>query len=116
MMARPRVYRQDVRCPECGSGWMPKAGTAKGRQVYRCGECQRYYTPDAAYHRPSVADRERALAMYREGNSLRAVGQAFGVSATAVSQWVRKKDAPPKSGAGQATRVPPEPPESTLPG
>ena len=48
----------------------------KGRQVYRCDDCQRYYTPDAAYHRPSAADRERVVAMYQEGGSLRAVGWA----------------------------------------
>ena len=89
MMAHPRVYRHNVRCPECGSNWMPKAGTDQGRQVYRCGDCRRYYTPDAAYHRPSAADRERALAMYQEGSSLRAVGRVFGVSTQAVSRSKR---------------------------
>ena len=38
-MARPRVYRHDVRCPECGSNWMTKDSTSKGRQVYHCGDC-----------------------------------------------------------------------------
>ena len=75
-MARPRVYRQGVRCPECGSNWMPKAGSVNGRQVYRCGDCQRRSTPDASCHRPSSADKERALAMYREGSSMRAVARA----------------------------------------
>ena len=109
MMAHPRVYRHNVRCPECGSNWMPKAGTDQGRQVYRCGDCQRYYTPDAAYHRPSAADRERALAMYQEGSSLRAVGRVFGVSAQAVSRWVKKGGLPPGAGcAGKAVSVLPE--------
>ena len=31
-MARQRAYRHDVRCPACGSNWMPKHGTAQGRQ------------------------------------------------------------------------------------
>ena len=90
-MARPRVYRHDVRCPECGGYWMPKAGSVNGRQVYRCGDCQRRYTPDASYHRPSAADKERALAMYQEGSSMRAVARVFGVSAQSVSQWVKKE-------------------------
>ena len=47
-MARPRAYNHDIRCPECGSNWMPKNGTSKGRQVYRCGDCGRYYTHGAA--------------------------------------------------------------------
>ncbi len=47
-MARPRVYRHDVRCPDCGSHWMPKAGHSKGRQRYQCGECHRSYLPEGA--------------------------------------------------------------------
>ena len=39
-----RVYRSDLRCPHCGSNWMPKAGFSHGKQTYRCGEC---------HHRPS---------------------------------------------------------------
>ena len=58
-MARPRVYRHDVRCPECGSNWMPKDGTSKGRQVYHCGDCGRRTIPDAAYQGPGAADKER---------------------------------------------------------
>ena len=59
-MARPRVYRHDVRCPECGSNRMPKDGTSQGRQVYHCGDCGRRTIPDAAYQRPGGADHERA--------------------------------------------------------
>ena len=64
-MARPRVYRHDVRCPEYGSNRMPKDGASTGRQVYHCGDCGRRTIPDAAYQRPGAADQERALAMYQ---------------------------------------------------
>ena len=37
-MARPRVYRRQARCLECGSNRMPKDGHSKGRQVYHCGD------------------------------------------------------------------------------
>ena len=42
-MARPRVYRHQVRCPECGSNWMPKDEHSKGRQVCcpKCGSGRR---------------------------------------------------------------------------
>ena len=89
-MARPRVYSHDVRCPAGGSNWMPKHGTAQGRQVYRCGDCQRYHIPDAAYTRPSAADQERGLALYQEGSSLSAIARRFGVTPPAVSRWVKK--------------------------
>ena len=33
-MARARVYRHDVRCPDCGSNWMRKDGFSNGKQAY----------------------------------------------------------------------------------
>ena len=36
-MARPRVYRHNVRCPECGSNWMPK-GERRTTRMHRRGE------------------------------------------------------------------------------
>ena len=46
-MARPRVYRHQVRCPECGSNRMPKDGQSKGRQVCcpKCGSGRRLPPP-----------------------------------------------------------------------
>ncbi len=29
-----RDYRHDLRCPHCGSNWMPKYGTSRGKQTY----------------------------------------------------------------------------------
>ena len=47
-----------------------------------------------------AADKERAMAMYREGSSLSAIGRVFGVSAQAVSVWVKKGGAPRGPGCG----------------
>ena len=69
---------------------MPKNGTSKGRQVYRCGDCGRYYTHGAAYTRPSAADREQALALLGEGVSQSAAARIVGVTPPAVSRWVKK--------------------------
>ncbi len=33
MMVRLRAYRHDVRCPDCGSNWMAKAGHSKVRRL-----------------------------------------------------------------------------------
>ena len=68
---------------------MPKDGTSQGRQIDHCGDCGRRTALNAAYQRPSAADRERALAMYQEGSSLSAIARIFGVSVQAVSQWVK---------------------------
>ena len=63
-MARSRVYRHDVRCPDCGSNWMRKDRFANGRQAYRCGDCRRRYIPGGAYHRPGPAVKAQAIEMY----------------------------------------------------
>ena len=65
-MARPRVHRHDVRCPECGSNRMPKDGAFQRLPGLSLRRLRRRRTiPDTAYQRPSAADQERALAMYR---------------------------------------------------
>ena len=92
-MVRARVYRHDVRCPDCGSNWMRKVGFSNGKQRYCCGDCQRRYLPEGAYRRPGVEVKERALAIRRrrtEGSSLSAIGRVLGYSTQAVSQWVKK--------------------------
>ena len=93
-MARPRAYNHDIRCPECGSNRMPKNGSSRGRQVYRCGDCGRHYTHGGAYTRPSAADREQARAMHQAGVSQSAIARYFGVTPPAVHRWVKKAGAP----------------------
>ena len=46
-MARPRVYRHQARCPECGSNRMPKDGHSKGRQICcpKWGSGRRLWSP-----------------------------------------------------------------------
>ena len=44
-MAGSRSYRHDIRCPHCGSNWMRKDGHSRGKQTYRCGDCQHRHTP-----------------------------------------------------------------------
>ena len=104
-MARPRAYSRDIRCPACGSNQMPKNGTSKGRQVYRCGDCGRHYTHGAAYTRPSAADREQALSLLGAGVSQSAVARRFGVTPPAVHRWVKKWGLPhsPGGAAGEGS-------------
>ncbi len=60
-------------------------------QRYRCGDCGRRYQPGGAYHWPGPAVKERALQMYLDGSSLRAIGRVLGYSAPAVLGWVGEK-------------------------
>ena len=69
----------------CSSSAPPKAATLN-RKIRRCGDCGRYYIPDAAYTRPSAADQERGLARYEEGVALSAMARTFGVTPPVVSR------------------------------
>lgn len=35
-MARSRVYRRDVRCPDCGSNWMRRDGFTNDKRQGLC--------------------------------------------------------------------------------
>ena len=79
-MARARVYRHDIRDPDCGSNRMRKDGHTRDQQLYRCGDCQRCYRPDGAYRRPGPAVKIQALEMYVAGASLSAIGRVVGTT------------------------------------
>ena len=86
-----RAYRHDLRCPHCGSNWLPKYGTHRGRQSYRCGDCHYKFTPggNRSYY-PHKTIRQ-ALDMYCEGASISAIGRTLGVKMGTVYSWVKKK-------------------------
>ena len=90
-MAGQRAYRHDMRCPHCGSNWMPKDGRSRGKQTYRCGDCKYRYTPDGNRHYYSSKVIDQALAMYAEGASVAAIGRAMEINEGTVLVWVKKK-------------------------
>ena len=99
-MARRRVYRHHIRCPDCGSNRMRRDGFSNGRQAYSSGDCRCRYVPGGAYRRPGPAVKAQAIAMYVEGSSLSAIGRVLGYSAPAVLGWVKKGAAYFASAAG----------------
>ena len=50
-MARRRVYRHHIRCPDCGSNRMRRDGFSNGRQAYSGGDCRRRCVPGGACRR-----------------------------------------------------------------
>ena len=90
-MARARAYRHDIRCRHCGSDWMPKDGHTRGRQVYKCGDCKRKYTADAAQPRFPEQVKLQAVQMCIEGASISAAARVVGASAASVSGWLKKR-------------------------
>ena len=105
-LARSRVYRHDVRCPDCGSNRMRRDGFTNDQSAYRCGDGGRRYVPQGAERRPGAAVQARGLAMDTAGSSLSASGRVLGYSAAAPPGWVKKgaPSAEPAAATGGGTR------------
>ena len=103
-MARPRAYHHDgLRCPHCGSNWTPKDGHSRGKQTYRCRDCQRRFTPEGNRHYYPGRVKQQAVEMYGEGSSLAAIGRVLGALPETVYSWVKKSPLGPGfEGSGSA--------------
>lgn len=66
-----------------------KAGfNVSGSQRYKCGECQKAYTPEAKVKGYSQETRMLALRMYVEGSSQRSIARILKISPQSVSNWI----------------------------
>ena len=90
MMAKPRIYRDDMQCPRCGSNWLPKYGHARGKQTYRCGQCGYHFTPGAKHPHHAPETKRLAEAMYAEGLGISAIGRVLRVKLETAFSWVKK--------------------------
>ena len=67
-----------------------KAGrTAAGSQRYRCGVCQRRYTPEPKPQGYADALRQQAVRLYSDGLSYRRIGRQLGVDHVTVMLWIK---------------------------
>lgn len=78
-------------CPRCQSTHMRKAGISRhGHQRWLCKDCGRTFG-DKNYRLIEPDTKARALAMYAEGVSARAIERLLGVSHNSVLGWVRQE-------------------------
>lgn len=79
-----------MNCPKCNANWRQyKAGqNVSGSQRYRCGECNRVYTPVPKPHGYSEDTRLLAIRMYVEGSSYASIARILKVNAQSVANWV----------------------------
>ena len=80
-----------MRCPRCqANAKQYKAGfNPSGSQRYRCGECNRVYTPEPMSQGYSSEKRMLAIRMYVEGNSYNAIGRILKVNPQSIVNWVK---------------------------
>ena len=96
-MAQPRVYRDGMQCPRCGSNWLPKYGRSRGKQTYRCRQCLYHFIPDSKHPHQPERVKNLAVAMYAEGNSIEAIGRILEIKAGTVYSWVIKSLSVPET-------------------
>jgi transposase-like protein len=79
-----------MNCPECQATHKQWKGgfNPSGSQRYRCGVCNRVYTPQPNFKGYPNQTRQLALRMYLEGNSLRAISRILQVNHQSVANWV----------------------------
>ena len=75
-------------CRKCGNSQSVKNGKRNDDQCYKCKGCGFQYTRENSRGR-SEAERNKAIALYLLGLSMRAIAQLFHVNVTTILYWVR---------------------------
>jgi transposase-like protein len=79
-----------MNCPRCCSINYCKDGVIKGRQRYKCKDCNYRYTVEQKSDVKSKETRRLALALYLEGLGFRSIGRILSISYGTVFQWIKK--------------------------
>ena len=74
-------------CPRCESDTKVKDGIIKGKQRYKCKECNYRFTVETI-GKTSKLKRD-ALILYLEGLGFRSIGRFLNVSHVAVYNWIK---------------------------
>jgi len=75
-------------CRKCGSIDNVKNGKVSGVQRYKCKDCGFQFTKEVANGR-SEDERNKAVALYLLGLSMRTIAKLFRVNVTTILYWVR---------------------------
>ena len=75
-------------CRKCGSIHSTRNGFVKGVQRHKCKDCGFQFTKEIANGR-SEEERNKAVALYLLGLSMRTIAKLFRVNVTTVLYWVR---------------------------
>jgi transposase-like protein len=79
-----------MKCPECNSTQTVKNGHRKGRQCYKCKQCDRQFLE---FYRPwqySQKIKLECLNLYIEGMGIRAIERLTNIHHTTILSWIRQ--------------------------
>ena len=78
-----------MKCPKCKSDDNRKAGLAKGKQRYKCKNCNHHFTVELKSTAQPESTKRQALRLYLEELGFRSIGRLLGVSHAAVFKWIK---------------------------
>ena len=81
---------REVECPKCKSDNYIKSGIVKGRQRYKCTDCNYNFSVIKEGKQIDSYYVIKALQLYIEGVSFREIERLLGVSHVSVMNWVKK--------------------------
>ena len=76
-------------CPKCDGSKSVKSGKIKGRQRYKCKNCNYNYSVTIKSTAKPKSLKRKALHLYLEGLGFRSIGRILGVSNVSVLNWIR---------------------------
>ncbi len=88
------LHDTGMKCPRCKSDQISKNSPQPHKPNYICQDCNFQFVESDSGHGYSSAVRKYCLNLHVNGLSLRAIARMTGVSATAISQWIKQATTP----------------------
>ena len=80
---------EKIVCSKCSCEKIVKNGTIKGRQRYKCKNCEFNFTIEKKGRGKPESEKRKALHLYLEGMGFRGIGRVLNVSNVSVLKWIR---------------------------
>lgn len=79
-----------MKCPKCNSSQTVKNGLRRGKQCYKCCDCQRQFVKSPVERRYSPEVKQICLKMYHNGMNLRGIERVTEIHHPTVMNWIKK--------------------------
>ena len=79
-----------MKCPQCASTQTAKNGYRRGRQCYKCKQCDRQFLESYRPWRYSDDVKQLCIKMYLNGMGLRGIERVTEIHHTTVMHWIRE--------------------------
>lgn len=76
-------------CKHCGASEYCKAGFSKGKQRYKCANCNKVFSLGDGRAKYSIEQKIKVIKLYTEGVGLRTIERAEGISTPLLIYWIR---------------------------